>query len=256
MPVHTIFLDCDDCLYQNNCEWCRSNSSQPPVSARAAAHSQAQRRSPAQQLQPGAAQDGVHLTGATAAKLTDSIAAYTAKLGVSKDRAYELYKTHGTCLKGLLEEGLIDKSAGVEDFLQAAHDINYDDITSDAEVPLPVPASQPERHLNTTCGLSLLACAAAPTSAERAGETDLDLHRVDSGACRPLRRCSGHCGPSVQRCGRQSAAILGPRKRLATSPALTAAGIIDTRTCELETKHSPSSFNAAMAAAGVRRAIT
>ena len=50
-----IFVDCDDCLYQN--DW------------------------------------------ATAAKITTSIAAYTASLGVSEEKAYALYKTHGTCLK-------------------------------------------------------------------------------------------------------------------------------------------------------------
>ena len=67
-----IFVDCDDCLYQNN--W------------------------------------------ATAAKITTSIAAYTANLGVSEEKAYALYKTHGTCLKGMLAEGLIAADAA-EDFL-------------------------------------------------------------------------------------------------------------------------------------------
>ena len=47
---------------------------------------------------------------ATAKKITNSIADYTNKLGVSKEQAYELYKTHGTCLKGLLVEGRIDQA--------------------------------------------------------------------------------------------------------------------------------------------------
>ena len=75
--------------------------------------------------------DCVYQNGwATAAKITDSIAAYTAKIGVSKEKAYHLYKTHGTCLKGLLVEGLID-TKGVEDFLHSVHQIDYSDIHSD-----------------------------------------------------------------------------------------------------------------------------
>ena len=70
----TLFLDCDDCLYQNSWK--------------------------------------------TAAKITTSIAKYTAELGVDKEAAYALYKQHGTCLKGLLHDGLLDASSGAEDFLQ------------------------------------------------------------------------------------------------------------------------------------------
>ena len=78
-----LFVDCDDCVYQNG--W------------------------------------------ATAQKITTSIAAYTAKIGVSKEKAYALYQTHGTCLKGLLVEGLIDDQ-GVEDYLREVHLIDYSDI--------------------------------------------------------------------------------------------------------------------------------
>ena len=81
-----IFVDCDDCLYQNN--W------------------------------------------ATAAKITTSIAAYTANLGVSEEKAYALYKTHGTCLKGMLAEGLIAADAA-EDFLLKVHEIDYSDVLPD-----------------------------------------------------------------------------------------------------------------------------
>ena len=79
-PVRALFIDCDDCLYQN--DW------------------------------------------ATAKKITTSIDNYTARLGISKEEAYNLYKTHGTCLKGLLVEGRID-AAGVEDFLHEVHQISY-----------------------------------------------------------------------------------------------------------------------------------
>jgi putative hydrolase of the HAD superfamily/pyrimidine and pyridine-specific 5'-nucleotidase len=67
---------------------------------------------------------------ATADKITKSIAAYTAKIGVSKEHAYDLYKTHGTCLKGLLVEGRIDDK-GVEEFLHTVHLIDYSDIHPD-----------------------------------------------------------------------------------------------------------------------------
>ena len=70
-----LFLDCDDCLYQNG--W------------------------------------------ATAGKITKSIAAYTEGLGVSGEKAYSLYKEHGTCLKGMLAEGIME-AAGAEDFLVRA----------------------------------------------------------------------------------------------------------------------------------------
>lgn len=61
----TVFLDCDDCLYQNH--W------------------------------------------ATAEKLTKSISSYTHRLGVGREKAFDLYEEYGTCLKGLLAEGIIDR---------------------------------------------------------------------------------------------------------------------------------------------------
>jgi len=70
------------------------------------------------------------MTGRRPKKITNSIAAYTAKIGVSKEEAYALYKKHGTCLKGLLVEERIDAS-GAEDFLHAVHLIDYSDIKPD-----------------------------------------------------------------------------------------------------------------------------
>ncbi|EOD17001.1 hypothetical protein EMIHUDRAFT_244573 [Emiliania huxleyi CCMP1516] len=81
-----IFIDCDDCLYQNG--W------------------------------------------ATARRITQSIGAYTATLG---DRAYQLYKEHGTCLKGLLVERILDE-AGAEEFLTEVHKIDYSEIEPDARL--------------------------------------------------------------------------------------------------------------------------
>ena len=67
---------------------------------------------------------------ATAKRITAAIAGYTARLGVSKDKAYALYKQHGTCLQGMLNEGIMAPE-GVEEYLLAAHDIEYGDIAED-----------------------------------------------------------------------------------------------------------------------------
>lgn len=136
---------------------------------------------------------------ATAAKLTTSISDYTAKLGVSPERAYQLYKSHGTCLKGLLAEGLIDKDTGAEDFLLAVHLIDYSDISLD-----PVLQATLER-------LRLPTWIFTASTREHAG------------------RCLDKLGFS----------------------GIPFRGIVDTRTCGLETKHSDASFQAAMVAAGV-----
>ena len=80
----------------------------------------------------------------TAAKITTAIAEYTeSRLGVDAAKSYELYKKHGTCLKGLLVEGIID-NAGVEDFLVKVHDISYDDIAEDPRLRAMVLDLKPE----------------------------------------------------------------------------------------------------------------
>ncbi|KAJ8613431.1 hypothetical protein CTAYLR_002307 [Chrysophaeum taylorii] len=153
--VSTVFIDCDDCLYQNNWK--------------------------------------------TARKITASIAAYTEKLGVGRERAYSLYKKWGTCLKGLLEEGIIDQ-AGVEDFLIKVHEIDYSDIGRDARL----------RGVLRNV-LSLKPTWVFTASAREHAQRCLDAVGI---ADLPWR------------------------------------GIIDTRDCDLETKHAASSFDAAMRIAG------
>lgn len=86
MPIRALFLDCDDCLYQNS--W------------------------------------------RTEAKITESMQSLTAKLGVSKDVAFEYYQKFGSTLKGLRVNGLIDDDS-IEDFLVRAHQIDYSDIKAD-----------------------------------------------------------------------------------------------------------------------------
>ena len=135
---------------------------------------------------------------ATAAKITTSIAAYTVRIGVSKEQAYALYQKHGTCLKGLLAEGLLDES-GAEAFLHEVHLIDYSDIAPD-----PILGQE----------LARLAVPSWIFTASTSEHAKRCLERVGIGAL-PWR------------------------------------GVIDTRSCKLETKHSPSSFEAAMREAGV-----
>ena len=54
------------------------------------------------------------------------------ELGLPEGRAYQLYKKYGTCLKGLVEEGVIkDSEAAVDSCLEAFHDVPLDDIQQD-----------------------------------------------------------------------------------------------------------------------------
>lgn len=140
---------------------------------------------------------------ATANKITRNIASYVQSLGVTPEKSYELYKTHGTCLKGLLAEGLLDHT-GVDEFLHAVHTIDYDDILPDPALRSMVTSLHPhlKRYVFT---------ASTREHAQRCLEK-LDIHDcfVD---------------------------------------------IIDTRICQLETKHSPQAFFAAMRHAGISDAL-
>ena len=152
----TLFLDCDDCIYQN--DW------------------------------------------ATAKKITVSIAAYAAKLGVGPEKAYALYKMHGTCLKGMLAENII-KPEEAENFLKTVHEIDYSDIAAD------------------------------PLLVEILGRLTVPTWVFTASTSEHAQRCMTAVG-------------------LAELAEQRFKGIVDTRTCKLETKHSPASFQAAMAAAG------
>jgi pyrimidine 5'-nucleotidase len=131
-------------------------------------------------------------------KITDSIAKYTESLGVDSAKGYELYKTYGTCLKGLLAEGFL-KEADSEEYLTAVHAIDLSDIQPDP---------------------ALCACLARLTKPTWIFTASAREH---------AERC-------VERIG------LGD---------LEWRGIIDTRTCGFETKHSEVSFRTAMRTAGV-----
>ena len=77
-------------------------------------------------------------------KITERISMYTEKhLSVSPERAYAMYLEHGTCLKGLRVEGLIDDS-GVEAYLKNVHDIDYSDISPDPELDAVLSRLRPE----------------------------------------------------------------------------------------------------------------
>jgi len=83
----TLFLDCDDCLYNNDWQ--------------------------------------------TADALTARIDNYcTDVLGLPTGKAFELYQSHGTCLRGLIEENIPHDT---EDYLKKVHDVPLD-IHEDAHL--------------------------------------------------------------------------------------------------------------------------
>ncbi len=60
-----------------------------------------------------------------AQRITDSIGKYCAEnLGLPDGKPYQLYKKHGTCLRGLEKESIAHDR---EDFLRTVHDIRLDD---------------------------------------------------------------------------------------------------------------------------------
>lgn len=68
---------------------------------------------------------------ATANLLTQKINEYcTGVLALPDGKAYELYKTYGTALRGLVEEQLLE-DAKVDEFLTNVHDISLEDIQPD-----------------------------------------------------------------------------------------------------------------------------
>merc|ERR1712194_287946 len=110
-----------------------------------------------------------------------------------------LYKTHGTCLKGLLVEGKITKD-GAEEFLEKVHQIDYSDIDGDPKL-----RSVLER-IKAPCWIFTASSREhAKRCMEKVGIADLDWK-----------------------------------------------SIIDTRSCQFETKHSKKSFEVAMAEAGIK----
>lgn len=135
----------------------------------------------------------------TGDRLTQKIAQYTeAELGVDGAKAYELYKTHGTCLKGLLAEGLLPRER-IEEYLAAVHDVDLCDIGPDPAM----------REIVVAC------------------KTKADRFVFTASISQHAKRCLDRVG-------------------VADLFSL----VIDTRTCDLETKHSTVAFQKAMAAAG------
>jgi putative hydrolase of the HAD superfamily/pyrimidine and pyridine-specific 5'-nucleotidase len=141
--------------------------------------------------------------GTTMDKITDAMAAWTHRnLGVTREETYQLYKTYGSSVRGLLVEGKIDE-AGAEKFLRAAHKIDYSDIS-------------PDPRLRSV------------------------LERICAPGRPPCYIFTASAAEHAERC----------LKRLGLAD-LGWAGIIDTRSCKFETKYSKSSFEIAMATAGV-----
>jgi len=134
----------------------------------------------------------------TGDRLTQKIAAYTeSELGVDGAKAYELYKTHGTCLKGLLAEGLLPRDR-IEEYLAAVHDVSLEEIGPDPAM----------RAIVEAC------------------RTKADRFVFTASISEHAKRCL---------------------ERVGVDDLFTC--IIDTRTCDLETKHSRIAFEKAMRAA-------
>ena len=134
----------------------------------------------------------------TGDRLTQKIAQYTeSELGVDGAKAYELYKAHGTCLKGLLAEGLLPRER-IEEYLAAVHDVSLEEIDEDPAM----------RSIVEAC------------------RTKADRFVFTASISEHAKRCL---------------------ERVGVDDLFTC--IIDTRTCDLETKHSAEAFEKAMKAA-------
>lgn len=60
----------------------------------------------------------------TANEITAKIESYTTeRLGLPRGAAYQLYKSYGTCLRGLQEERYLEREEELEEFLAYAHDV-------------------------------------------------------------------------------------------------------------------------------------
>lgn len=135
-------------------------------------------------------------------QITSKIDEWCTRLGLPSGEAYELYKRHGTALKGLLNEGYIEHNdKEIDEYLQAVHNVDYSTIHKD--------------------------------------------HR--------LRDMLQQIDPSIQKY------IFTASVREHAERCLDALGvqdlfvdIIDTKACNLETKHSAQAFHAAMKYAGVK----
>ena len=90
----------------------------------------------------------------TAGLLTKRIEGYCVeKLGLAPGRAYDLYKKHGTCLKGLVVENVIaDTEEAMDACLEAFHDVPLTGIERDPALRAMILGIRPEvRRVGRTC---------------------------------------------------------------------------------------------------------
>lgn len=80
--------------------------------------------------------DCLYFDGWTVARqITKKIDEWCVNKGLPSGEAYELYKRHGTALKGLLVEGFMEHSEeAIDDFLHAVHDVKYHSLSRDEEL--------------------------------------------------------------------------------------------------------------------------
>ena len=140
----------------------------------------------------------------TANQLTAKIEKWcTEKVGLPKGKAYQLYKQHGTALRGLLAEGYIDNNPqAIDQFLKEVHDIPIHELL------------QPDKELRQI------------------------LLQIDPTV--PKYIFTASVSHHAERC----------LKALGIDDLFEKI-IIDVKSCNLETKHNPKSFQVAMKIAGV-----
>lgn len=162
-PGATLFVDCDDCLCVHRALW---RGERGGGRERAAARSfdgglvLERLRAPDLAHAPADARTHRYTNGWKTAKLltariehfcTERLSLPEGKarlsercapensLGTPSDaascpvQAYQLYKTHGTALRGLINEGLMEES-DTEMFLQYCHDVSLADIEEDGDL--------------------------------------------------------------------------------------------------------------------------
>ncbi|KAL9191127.1 hypothetical protein ACHAXT_000833 [Thalassiosira profunda] len=123
------------------------------------------------------------------------------EFGLPKGYAYQLYKEHGTALRGLIAEGYLSKDGAVDMFLDAVHDLPIHELLS----------PDPE-----------------------------------------LREMLLKVNPSIRKFVFTASVSHHAQRCLeALGIADLIEGIIDVKDCQFETKHSASSFHAAMKKADV-----
>mmetsp|Transcript_37868 Transcript_37868/g.65438 ORF Transcript_37868/g.65438 Transcript_37868/m.65438 type:complete len:241 (-) Transcript_37868:8-730(-) len=141
----------------------------------------------------------------TAGHLTRNINSYCMEvLGLPDGKAYELFKEHGTALRGLVKENLMAESQ-VDEFLAKVHDVPLDDIQPDPELRELI-ASVPYPFWVFTASIE----EHAVKCLEKLGILDLFEGRIISASSRDMvNRCGDYVTKHDRRCFEVAMAVVG-----------------------------------------------